>query len=188
MTALEIRPDEIGRFDLARYREIKARLASAGQAKPVRANVSRMTDPVQPAPHDPALDAYLTKDRAFDLGTLSFAHSTPTPGRIAMRDVIRIVGEVYGVPVMCLRSSRRSAGIVRPRQEGMWLCRKFTLRSLPDIGRAFGGRDHTTVLHAIRKIDALIAESDYVPKAQIFVELYIAQMHSAPSAPSLAAE
>ena len=52
----------------------------------------------------------------------------------------------------------------------MWLCRKFTSRSLPEIGRAFGGRDHTTVLHAVRKIDALVAAGSREIKALSFVE------------------
>jgi chromosomal replication initiator protein len=43
----------------------------------------------------------------------------------------------------------------RPRQTAMWLCKQLTTRSLPDIGRRFGGRDHTTVLHAVRRIEEL---------------------------------
>ena len=47
---------------------------------------------------------------------------------------------------------------MRPRQIGMYLAKSLTARSLPEIGRRFGGRDHTTVLHAIRKIESLLAE------------------------------
>ena len=47
---------------------------------------------------------------------------------------------------------------MRPRQIGMFLAKHLTKRSLPEIGRRFGGRDHTTVLHAVRKIDTLIKE------------------------------
>ena len=54
----------------------------------------------------------------------------------------------------CL-SSRRTANVVRPRQVAMYLAKILTLRSLPEIGRRFGGRDHTTVLHAVRKIETL---------------------------------
>ena len=54
----------------------------------------------------------------------------------------------------CL-SSRRTANVVRPRQIAMYLAKTLTLRSLPEIGRRFGGRDHTTVLHAVRKIENL---------------------------------
>jgi chromosomal replication initiator protein len=55
-----------------------------------------------------------------------------------------------------LLSSRRTANVVRPRQIAMYLAKTLTLRSLPEIGRRFGGRDHTTVLHAVRKIESLI--------------------------------
>ncbi len=52
-------------------------------------------------------------------------------------------------------SSRRTATVVKPRQVAMYLSKALTLRSLPEIGRRFGGRDHTTVLHAVRKIEGL---------------------------------
>ena len=55
-----------------------------------------------------------------------------------------------------LLSSRRTRTIVRPRQIAMYLAKILTPRSLPEIGRRFGGRDHTTVLHAVRKIEELI--------------------------------
>jgi chromosomal replication initiator protein len=55
-------------------------------------------------------------------------------------------------------SSPRTANVVRPRQVAMYLAKTLTLRSLPEIGRRFGGRDHTTVLHAVRKIEALVAK------------------------------
>jgi chromosomal replication initiator protein len=48
--------------------------------------------------------------------------------------------------------------VVRPRQVAMYLAKTLTLRSLPEIGRRFGGRDHTTVLHAVRKIEALVSK------------------------------
>src|SRR5207253_408379 len=54
-----------------------------------------------------------------------------------------------------LISARRTGGIVRPRQIAMYLAKQLTPLSLPMIGRKFGGRDHTTVLHAVRKIEAL---------------------------------
>src|SRR6202021_1809917 len=57
-----------------------------------------------------------------------------------------------------LLASRRTANVVRPRQVAMYLAKTLTLRSLPEIGRRFGGRDHTTVLHAVRKIEALVAK------------------------------
>jgi len=54
--------------------------------------------------------------------------------------------------------------VVRPRQIAMYLSKQLTLRSLPEIGRRFGGRDHTTVLHAVRKIDELVASDGNLAK------------------------
>jgi hypothetical protein len=57
-----------------------------------------------------------------------------------------------------LKAQRRTMQVVYARQIAMYLCKKLTPNSLPDIGRRFGGRDHTTVLHAVRKIEALVAK------------------------------
>jgi hypothetical protein len=65
------------------------------------------------------------------------------------------VGRAYGVDRIQLDSKCRTAAIVRPRQVAMYLAKTMTLHTLPEIGRRFGGRDHTTVLHAVRKIAAL---------------------------------
>ncbi len=78
------------------------------------------------------------------------------PKRIKIDDILRVVTKHYGVNRSDLLSSRRNRSIVRPRQIGMYLAKSLTARSLPEIGRRFGGRDHTTVLHAIRKVDELI--------------------------------
>jgi chromosomal replication initiator protein len=66
-----------------------------------------------------------------------------------------MVARQYNVSRADLLSSRRTANVVRPRQIAMYLAKTLTLRSLPEIGRRFGGRDHTTVLHAVRKIETL---------------------------------
>jgi chromosomal replication initiator protein len=80
-----------------------------------------------------------------------------------VRDLIRpqepkrvVVARQYNVSRSDLLSSRRTANVVRPRQVAMYLAKTLTLRSLPEIGRRFGGRDHTTVLHAVRKIENLL--------------------------------
>ena len=56
-----------------------------------------------------------------------------------------------------MHSARRSRAVARPRQIAMYLSKQLTQHSLPDIGRRFGGRDHTTVLHAVKKVDELCA-------------------------------
>jgi chromosomal replication initiator protein len=78
------------------------------------------------------------------------------PKRIKIEDIQRIVARQYNVSRADLLSSRRTANVVRPRQVAMYLAKALTLRSLPEIGRRFGGRDHTTVLHAVRKIESLV--------------------------------
>jgi chromosomal replication initiator protein len=78
------------------------------------------------------------------------------PKRVKIEDIQRVVARQYNVSRSDLLSSRRTANVVRPRQVAMYLAKTMTLRSLPEIGRRFGGRDHTTVLHAVRKIENLI--------------------------------
>jgi chromosomal replication initiator protein len=76
--------------------------------------------------------------------------------RVRIEDIQRVVARHYNVSKADLLSSRRTRTIVRPRQIAMYLAKVLTPRSLPEIGRRFGGRDHTTVLHAVRKIEELI--------------------------------
>ena len=57
-----------------------------------------------------------------------------------------------------MHSARRARNVARPRQVAMYLAKQLTSRSLPEIGRKFGGRDHTTVMHAVRKIEEIIGE------------------------------
>jgi chromosomal replication initiator protein len=75
------------------------------------------------------------------------------PRRIKIEDILRIVSRHYAVTRADIVSQRRHRSVVWPRQIGMYLAKQLTSRSLPEIGRRFGDRDHTTVLHAIRKID-----------------------------------
>jgi chromosomal replication initiator protein len=73
--------------------------------------------------------------------------------RIRIEEIQRIVARHYNVSKQDLLSNRRTRTIVKPRQIAMYLAKTLTPRSLPEIGRRFGGRDHTTVLHAVRKIE-----------------------------------
>ncbi len=81
------------------------------------------------------------------------------PRRIKIEDILRIISRHYGVSKSDLLSQRRHRSVVWPRQIGMYLAKHLTARSLPEIGRRFGGRDHTTVLHAIRKIEGEITKN-----------------------------
>jgi chromosomal replication initiator protein len=75
--------------------------------------------------------------------------------RVRIEDIQKVVARQFNVSKTDLLSNRRTRVIVRPRQIAMYLAKTLTPRSLPEIGRRFGGRDHTTVLHAVRKIEGL---------------------------------
>ena len=75
--------------------------------------------------------------------------------RITIDDIQRKVADYYNLRLSDLLSARRSRTIARPRQVAMYLSKILTTRSLPEIGRKFGGRDHTTVMHAVKKIEEL---------------------------------
>ena len=78
--------------------------------------------------------------------------------RTSIEDIQRRTAEFYKLEVRDFHSPQRARRVARPRQVAMYLARKLTSRSLPEIGRRFGGRDHTTVLHACRRIEALCVE------------------------------
>ena len=75
--------------------------------------------------------------------------------KITVDEIMRQVSEHYNVRISDLLGPKRTRTIARPRQVAMYLAKKMTQRSLPEIGRRFGGRDHTTVIHAVRKITEL---------------------------------
>ena len=80
--------------------------------------------------------------------------------KVRIEDIQRIVARHYNVSKSELLSNRRTRTIVKPRQVAMYLSKVMTPRSLPEIGRRFGGRDHTTVLHAVRKIEGMTASDN----------------------------
>lgn len=79
--------------------------------------------------------------------------------QVGIDNIQRVVGEYYKIKMNDLLSKRRSRSVARPRQVAMALAKALTNHSLPEIGEAFGGRDHTTVLHACRKIKELEEEN-----------------------------
>ena len=79
--------------------------------------------------------------------------------RVTIEEIQRRVAEHYNIKLSEMSSERRARAVARPRQVAMFLSKQLTQRSLPEIGRKFGGRDHTTVMHAVRKIEQL-RESD----------------------------
>ena len=77
--------------------------------------------------------------------------------RITIDEIQKKVAEHFNIRVSDMHSARRARQVARPRQVAMYLAKQLTPRSLPEIGRKFGGRDHTTVIHAVRKIEELAA-------------------------------
>lgn len=82
--------------------------------------------------------------------------------QVTLENIQRTVAEYYQIRVADLHSKRRNRSVVRPRQMAMALAKELTSHSLPEIGDAFGGRDHTTVLHACRKIADLCREEQKI--------------------------
>ena len=93
------------------------------------------------------------------LGSYSLGITRPIPMKIAPRLTVRriqeAVADYYELPLRQMTDVSKMRSVARPRQVAMYLSRKLTGKSLPDIGSKFGGRDHTTVLHAVRRIDDL---------------------------------
>jgi len=86
--------------------------------------------------------------------------------QVTIENIQKVVAEYYKIRGADLLSPKRTRTISRPRQIAMALAKELTKHSLPEIGQAFGGRDHTTVLHATRKVKSLretepVVEEDY---------------------------
>ncbi|NIQ00629.1 MAG: chromosomal replication initiator protein DnaA [Nitrospinaceae bacterium] len=80
-------------------------------------------------------------------------------------NILKTVADYYHVKVSDLKSKKRSRDISTPRQIAMYLCREYTKSSLPDIGRQFGGKDHTTVIFSHRKISSLVQNNNDLEKS-----------------------
>lgn len=98
----------------------------------------------------------------------------PRSYRLTVRDIQLIVAGTFGLPVREMKSAARTRNVARPRQIAMYLARRHTPRSLPEIGCYFGHRDHTTVLHAIRSIERLRTEDADLDQSVKIAESMIA--------------
>jgi chromosomal replication initiator protein len=75
--------------------------------------------------------------------------------RVTVEDIQKKVADYFNIKVADMHSARRSVAVARPRQVAMYLAKQLTTKSLPEIGRKFGGKDHTTVMHAVKRIGEL---------------------------------
>ncbi|MEO0342772.1 MAG: chromosomal replication initiator protein DnaA [Pseudomonadota bacterium] len=80
--------------------------------------------------------------------------------KVTVDEIIRKVADHYNVRMTDILGPRRARNVARPRQVAMYLAKRLTTKSLPEIGRRFGGRDHTTVIHAVKKIEELSAHDN----------------------------
>ncbi|MBM3512324.1 MAG: chromosomal replication initiator protein DnaA [Alphaproteobacteria bacterium] len=104
------------------------------------------------AAHSQLIGADITLEAAQGLlADLLRAHDR----RLSMEEIQKRVAEHFKIRMSDMSSARRARAVARPRQVAMYLAKHLTSRSLPEIGRAFGGRDHTTVMHAVRKIEEI---------------------------------
>jgi chromosomal replication initiator protein len=96
--------------------------------------------------------------------------------KIITNDLVqKVVAEAFGVKISDLKSKRRTKAVVLPRQVGMYLCRTLVGTSLPETGNVFGGKDHSTVIHAIKVIEA---KKEKDPELKARIEALIKQLKS----------
>ena len=146
----------------ARYEEAKAEQPQLDIPEDIRHYVARQVT-TSGRDVEGAFNQLLVQHRFSD-GPMSFEEldkmlghliRTSDSRRVRIEDIQKVVARQFNVSKNDLLSNRRTRVIVRPRQIAMYLAKIMTPRSLPEIGRRFGGRDHTTVLHAVRKIEDL---------------------------------
>jgi chromosomal replication initiator protein len=99
--------------------------------------------------------------------------ATPDQRRITIQQIFDAVTKYYGVRLSDLQGKRRHKSIAFPRQVCMFLARRHTRYSLEEIGGYFGGRDHTTVLHAVRTVDGDMKEDPEVAKQVTHIETQV---------------
>ena len=136
-----------------------------------RARAARMVAKIPPALPDPApapppepppkriLDAPSRFDPIADASSTIRA-MYQARGVVTILQIQRVCARHFSVTVRDIRSARRTADVIMPRQIGFYLSRELTERSFPEIGRAFGGRDHSTAIHSAQKIFGLISEGN----------------------------
>ena len=86
----------------------------------------------------------------------------PVSGRLMVVHIQALVAAYYSIPYREMTSARRHKAVAQPRQIAMYLAAELTPKSLPDIGQRFGGRDHTTVIHAIKRTQQRMLEDPEV--------------------------
>ena len=105
--------------------------------------------------------------------------ANPDQSRVMIDDILQIVGRYYNVSRADFLSPHRARSVVVPRQIAMYLAKKIAARSLYEIGRRFGGRDHSTVFHAVRKIEEQIKGGERLAREVALLIRLIEQQRAA---------
>ncbi len=127
-------------------------------ADKIRSNIRKLEGAlIRIASYSSITNSKITKDLVEDILKDSF--ETEIAKALSTEQIQRYIAEQYDVRVQDILGTRRTKTIVLPRQIAMYLTRTLTLLSFPEIAKAFGGRDHTTVLHAVRSIEKKIKEN-----------------------------
>jgi chromosomal replication initiator protein len=154
--------------DLQRYVHERNVVCSRNLLQALKASHPELApEEVQPDPIDAEPDIEPTPLPPIPNEVIAKAADIAFPTWVnAVKRIQKAVCDEYGVSLVDLCSSRRNHRVVRPRQVAMYLCKTLTSRSLPEIGRRFGGRDHSTALSAIRRIE-IICEKDEAFRARV---------------------
>jgi hypothetical protein len=153
-------------MSLVETRELRTGAEVIANARQVRARLYALKAPARAVapPPPPKPISYISDDEYVMLmGMVKNATPAlllPHPSKPSVQSIQDAVCRHFGIPRGDFLSHRRTASVVLPRQIAMYLAKTLTLRSFPEIGRLFGGRDHTTILHAVRKIEGLVANDD----------------------------
>lgn len=92
--------------------------------------------------------------------------------RITIEDIQKQVAGHYNIKVSDMHSARRARAVARPRQVAMYLAKKLTSKSLPEIGRRFGGKDHTTVMHAVKRVEEICqVDSEFAQDVDLLTKM-----------------
>lgn len=95
--------------------------------------------------------------------------------RITVEDIQKTVAAHFNIKIADMHSARRSRMVARPRQIAMYLAKRMTTKSLPEIGRRFGGKDHTTVMHAVKRVEELMVEDkEFAQEVELLNKLVVA--------------
>lgn len=159
MSVLEIRPEELAPPS-AEYLERRKRMAFAKPSFVDRARVMQLVvEPkvVEPEPAPPTVPEPVAPPQIEIPRTLGIPRPLFILGHPPVPFIIAVCCKYFDVKAVDLLSERRNKEIILPRHIAIFLTKTLTFRSLPDIGRRFGRRDHTTILSAVRKIESAIA-------------------------------